>query len=251
MKIKQNIPNAITCGNLMCGCIAAVLAFKGDLLTSAAFVGLAAVLDFFDGFVARLLYVSSPIGKDLDSLADMVTFGFIPGVFMFQLLNLSAVYQSLDNKSVTFMELWSGYNQVAPMAYFGFLVTVFSCIRLARFNNDTRQSDSFIGLPTPANTIFICSLPLVMRFYPGFMPLMHPVALIVIVVVMSLLLVAELPLFALKFKSFTWQKNQLRYGFLGSSVILLVVFHFLAIPLIIVLYLLLSIVDNIFSKKEV
>ena len=251
MKIKQNLPNAITCGNLFCGCIASVMAFKGDLLMSAVFVGLAALLDFFDGFLARLLGVSSPIGKDLDSLADMVTFGFIPGVTMFQLLNLAAVYQSLENKNVAFLELWAGYNQPTLMSYLGFIITIFSCIRLARFNNDSRQSDSFIGLPTPANTIFICSLPLVLYFYPAQMGLLQPWILLLIIGIMSYLLIAELPLFALKFKSFAWKKNQLRYAFLISSVILLIALQFLAIPLVILLYLLLSIVDNIFLKKEV
>jgi CDP-diacylglycerol--serine O-phosphatidyltransferase len=244
MTIKKHIPNTITCGNLFCGCLALVQAFKGDLVWASYLVGIALILDFFDGFAARMLKVSSAIGKDLDSLADMVTFGVVPGVIMFQLQNLAFVSQSVSG-DFTFESLWGGYNAIHCWSYLGFIVTIFSCIRLAKFNNDPRQSDSFIGLPTPANTMLICSLPLMFTFnwnISGW--LMNSVILEVLSLVLSFLLVSELPLFSLKFKKLSWAGNQLRYVFLASSLVLLVTLQFVGIPVIIVLYLLLSLVNN-------
>ncbi|MDX2174308.1 MAG: CDP-alcohol phosphatidyltransferase family protein [Bacteroidota bacterium] len=256
MNIKKNIPNAITCGNLLCGCLAIVKCFEGDLVWAAYLVGIAAVLDFFDGFAARLLKVSSPIGKDLDSLADMVTFGVVPGMVMFQMIKhsmeityLSDIYIGFENK--TFSD-W---------AYISFLIPIFSAIRLAKFNNDTRQSDSFIGLPTPANAIFICSIPLFIKTDLSFNQcfgspvlqdyIFNKYVLCLVSCLMSLLLIANLPLIALKFKNFTWTDNKIRFIFLGLSVALLVAFQFVGIPLVIILYILVSIVNNIFFKKKV
>ncbi|RZK73966.1 MAG: CDP-diacylglycerol--serine O-phosphatidyltransferase, partial [Pedobacter sp.] len=136
--MRKHIPNAITCANLFSGCIGIVYAFNGDLKTVAFFVILSGIFDFFDGFVARLLKVKSEIGKELDSLADVISFGFLPGVIVFQLLNI-------EN---------SGY-----LPYLAFLIPVFSAYRLAKFNLDTRQTEEFIGLNTPMNTFFIISLP--------------------------------------------------------------------------------------------
>lgn len=252
--IKKHIPNTITLGNLFCGCLALVSAFEGDLVWTAYFVGMSLVLDFFDGFAARMLNVSSAIGKDLDSLADMVTFGVVPGVVMFQLIRNTVLVDSsfIDECGLPHTHGDSIWNYVH---YFGFIITIFSCIRLAKFNNDTRQSDSFIGLPTPANTMVICSLPLILHFQPELIFVGSLVNnawfLCLFSFIMSLLLIAEIPLFALKFKSFSWSANKLIYGFLAVSVILMAGLQFLAIPLIILLYILLSIVNNIFLKKEV
>ena len=251
MNIKKHIPNAITCGNLLCGCLAIVKAFEGDLVWTAYLAGIALVLDFFDGFTARMLKVTSPIGKDLDSLADMVTFGVVPGVVMFLMINFS-ISDSIDPEPG---RLWTHYDSVFPVSYLAFIITIFSCIRLAKFNNDTRQSDSFIGLPTPANTMVICSFPLIEAFQPE----LHTVNfiikdvnfLLILSGLMSYLLVAEIPLFALKFKNFSWASNKLVYCFLIVSVILLVSLKFVAIPLIILFYILISIVTNIFLKNEV
>ncbi|MBL7931089.1 MAG: CDP-alcohol phosphatidyltransferase family protein [Bacteroidia bacterium] len=249
MNIKKHIPNTITLGNLLCGCLAIVKAFEGNLVWAAIFVGFALILDFFDGFTARLLKVASPIGKDLDSLADMVTFGVVPSIIMFQLIKHgSDVYRlsamQLDNISET------GF-----MPYVAFIIAIFSCIRLAKFNNDTRQTGSFIGLPTPANAMVICSIPLIAHdtyHSDTFIEMMlNPVVLCVVSVVMSFLLIAELPLFALKFKNFSWTDNKVKYLFLLASVLLLIILRFVAIPLIILLYILISIVNNIFSKKQV
>lgn len=266
--IKKNIPNAITCGNLLCGCLAIVKAFEGDLVWAAYLVGIALVLDFFDGFTARLLKVASPIGKDLDSLADMVTFGVVPGIVMFQLISFSVfkLYFGVDPAA---KEGWTIYPPLSALPdsgniteinsnyihlkYFAFIIPIFSAIRLAKFNNDTRQSDSFIGVPTPANAMFICSIPLIynltgspIQFFDE-----NPFVLCLVSLIMSLLLVAPLPLLALKFKNFGWADNKMRFILIGLSVACLAVFQFVGIPLVIILYILLSIVNNIFFKKKV
>lgn len=229
--------------------MALVSSFKGDLLWSSYFIGMALVLDFLDGFTARLLKVTSPIGKDLDSLADMVTFGLVPSVIMYHLMNYSLA-DAVEPVNYT----WVTYSPTSPIAYFAFMISVFSAIRLAKFNNDTRQSHSFIGLPTPANAIVICSIPLILAFQPNAFFnsfLMKNVAyLLVLTALLSYLLVAELPLFALKFKSYKWSDNKVKYLFLLISVMVIFLLKFVAIPLIIGFYILLSIVNNIFSKKE-
>lgn len=253
MNIKKHIPNTITCGNLLCGCLALVQAFKGDLVWAAYLVGIALVLDFFDGFTARMLKVSSAIGKDLDSLADMVTFGVVPGVVMYTLLGASLSDYQDDGVTVG---TWIFYpNEVLKFSYLAFVITIFSCIRLAKFNNDTRQSDSFIGLPTPANTMVICSLPLILHFQSDLIFVNNLISnvwfLVLLSVLMSYLLVAEIPLFALKFKNFSWASNKLVYLFLITAFVLILSLKFVAIPLVIILYILVSIVNNIFLKNKV
>ncbi len=284
MNIKKHIPNTITCGNLLCGCLAVVSAFNGSLVWSAYFVGIAAVLDFFDGFVARLLKVNSETGKQLDSLADMVTFGLVPGVVMYHLVKASLLHEFVSH--VNLLELGGSIlSGEAPLAtetkifsllpYVAFLITVFSALRLAKFNIDTRQSDSFIGVPTPANAILICSFPLILdQFVPkeasltqSFAALFsappqptenvllvnmlqNPYFLIGLTLLMSFLLVAELPLFALKFKNFGWKDNKVRYLFLIISVTLLILFQVVAIPFIIFLYIILSVINNIIVKQQ-
>ena len=259
--IKKNIPNAITCGNLLCGCLAIVCAFKGDLVWSAYLVGIAAVLDFLDGFVARMLKVHSEIGKQLDSLADMVTFGVVPGVIMFHLFCISIIPDSFHDEATIFERY---------LPYMAFLITIFSCIRLAKFNIDTRQSDSFIGVPTPANTILIASFPLIIGV-PDYTTwsldpssdaliagkisqvgkfILNQWFLMGITLLMSYLLIAELPLFALKFKHFKWKGNEIRFIFLALSAALLILFQFTGIPFIIFLYVLLSVINNIGKKKK-
>ncbi|MBT9393550.1 CDP-alcohol phosphatidyltransferase family protein [Hymenobacter sp. NST-14] len=223
--MKRHIPNAVTCLNLFSGCLALCHIFAGDLVTGAYFVALSALFDFFDGLLARALHVSSPIGKDLDSLADVVSFGVVPGAFLFALLQQS------------------GAGLPGWLPYAGFIVTVFSALRLAKFNNDTRQSDSFIGLPTPACTLVVAALPLILdqdRF--ALSPfILNPWVLLALTLVLSGLLVAELPLFALKFKSLRWQENKVRLVFLLLSAGLLVTLGAAAVPLIILLYVVLSI----------
>ncbi|CAN5539556.1 CDP-alcohol phosphatidyltransferase family protein [soil metagenome] len=240
MNIKKHIPNAITCGNLFCGCLAIVFAFKDNIPYSVALVGIAAVLDFFDGFAARMLKVGGEMGKQLDSLADMVTFGVVPGILMYKLIILG-IYLEYHPTNSSFLPYGYGY--------IGFLITIFSALRLAKFNIDTRQTDSFIGVPTPANCILICSIPLI---YSSTMNklILHPFLLIPLTLLLSYLLVAELPLFALKFKNFGWADNKIRYSFLIISVILLILFQFIAIPFIIFLYIILSVINNMMNKTK-
>lgn len=255
MAIKNHLPNALTCLNLLCGCVALSIIFSFHwsghldglnprpyytdswygLAISAALIAIAAVADFFDGLVARALHVSSPIGKDLDSLADMVSFGVVPGAILFKLLQHSLTTTTLPEG--LFSSSW---------AYLAFTVSIFSALRLAKFNNDTRQSDSFIGVPTPANTMLIASLPVIL-YYDRFgvsSIILNPLVLLGLTFLMSGLLVAELPLFALKFKNFSWQDNSLRFVFLLLSVLLLVLLQAAAVPLIILLYVVLSVVKR-------
>lgn len=251
MNIKKHIPNAITCGNLFCGCLAILAAFDGNLVWAAYLVGIAAILDFFDGFVARLLKVGGEMGKQLDSLADMVTFGVVPGIVMFFMMHKAM------RSFVNYTSSGMAYNSISGnWLLLAFIITIFSALRLAKFNIDTRQSDSFIGVPTPANTILICSIPLINQFQPtvfGFDIYLitgNLYFLIGLTLLMSYLLIAELPLFAMKFKNFGWPDNKIRYSFLIISVILLILFQFIAIPFIIFLYIVLSIINNMTNKTK-
>jgi CDP-diacylglycerol--serine O-phosphatidyltransferase len=197
----------------------------------------AAVFDFFDGFAARLLKADSLIGKELDSLADVVSFGVAPATVMYNLLMIAA---TINYGVYTFA--WF----VTPAAY---LITVFSALRLARFNIDTRQSDSFTGLPTPANAIFICS----MVFISSGENIFAQVAgnfffLMAMTAVLSYLLVSGLHLFSLKFKSFDWKSNRIRYVFPAISLIILICLKCAGLSIIILLYIILSIIINQKSK---
>jgi len=217
--LKKHLPNTITCANLFSGCIGIVFAFKGHLETAAYFVILSGIFDFFDGMVARLLNVKSDIGKDLDSLADMVSFGFLPGVIMFHLLKAS--------------DYSSEY-----LPYLGFIITIFSALRLAKFNNDTRQTEDFIGLNTPMNTLFICSLPFIAQDYRQIIS--SSILLIAITAITSFLLVSEIKIFSLKFSNLSWAKNKIKFIFLILSAILIAFLQFAAIPFVLVLYIALS-----------
>ena len=232
--MKKHLPNALTCVNLLCGCIALTFIFGGNLVVAAYFVGIAAVADFFDGLVARALRVSSPIGKDLDSLADMVSFGVVPGAILFKLLAHAAEYGGLP--------VWS--------IYLGFIVSIFSALRLAKFNNDTRQTTSFIGLPTPACTLVVASLPLILANDAFGLKnfILNPLVLIALTVLLSGLLVAELPLFALKFKNLQWRGNRRRFIFVGLALALVLWLKAAGVPLAVLLYVLLSIPGRVRSR---
>lgn len=199
---------------------------EGNLLWGPYLIWLAAIFDFFDGFAARALKVSSPIGAELDSLADMVTFGVLPSLLVFALLREAA------------LPSW--------VPYLALVIAVFSALRLAKFNVDTRQTTSFIGVPTPANALLISSFPLILaNDTSGFYNFIrHPAFLLVVAFGMSFLLVAEIPLFALKFKDFSWQHNRVKYIFLVLSLLLIIFFNFVAIPLIILLYVFLSVLSK-------
>jgi CDP-diacylglycerol--serine O-phosphatidyltransferase len=226
--MKKHIPNAITCANLFSGCVGVVFAFNGDLKTAAYFVVLSGIFDFFDGMVARLLNVKSAIGKELDSLADMVSFGFLPGVVLFQLLKLS-------NET----------NEYLP--YLAFIITVFSALRLAKFNIDTRQTEEFIGLNTPMNTLFIVSLPFIAEDYPAIIG--STMLLLGIVLVNSYLLVSEIQIFSMKLSDKSWKASKFKYTFLLLSILLIAVLKFTAVPFILLLYIGFSIVH--FRKLKI
>ena len=226
--IKRNIPNLLTLGNLFCGLVAIVFSFENNLHFAGASIFFGAIFDFFDGLSARLLKVSSEIGKQLDSMADMVTFGVAPGMIMFQMIKLS----NIDENSY--------------IAYIGFIITLFSAIRLSKFNIDTKQTSSFIGLPTPAAAIFIASLPIISKYYNILFT--DSKFFIGISIILSLLLVANLPLFSLKIKKGENWKNKediIRIIFLISCLILLFIFEYAAIPFIVILYIFLSILNNL------
>lgn len=222
--IKKHIPNFITCLNLFSGCVAVLLAFKGNY--EGAFIAIlaSAVFDFFDGFAARLLKAYSPMGKELDSLADAISFGMAPGAIVFSLLSQTMICEWLP--------------------YIGFLIPVFSGLRLAKFNIDDRQTSSFIGLPVPANAIFWAGL--VFSFAPF---LLNNVWLLSILIgLFCYFLVSEIPMFSLKFKNLAWKENQLQYIFLIVCIAFLIFLQLNAFAPIIAWYILLSILNAMFKK---
>ena len=209
MSIKKHIPNAITCCNLFSGCVACVMAFKGEFGLAMAFIVLGAVFDFFDGMVARLLKVSSPLGVQMDSLADDITFGLAPATVVFSLM------KQLDYTVLP----WGQAGEVLP--YLAFIIAVFSAYRLAKFNIDTRQTNTFIGLPTPANALFWSSL--IVGGKEWLLGYEYAWAvLLVLILLFSYFLISEVPMFSLKFKNMSWRCNATRYIFLLVSLPLLV-----------------------------
>jgi CDP-diacylglycerol--serine O-phosphatidyltransferase len=270
-----NIPNLFTASNLISGVLAVIFSLMGRIDIAPFFIFAGAIFDFFDGFLARKLKVSGELGKQLDSLADMITFGLAPGVFMMVVIVVSLT--DLREPTQTF-EFSSHINNVftswknavfynvpnsfdTPLKwtpFFALFIPFMSMFRLAKFNIDTRQSESFIGLNTPTNTIFFTTFPLVLMteysvkgyqsewmniiFQPGFF--------IALIGCVSMLLIAEIPMFSLKFKTFHWKKNEIRYIFLISCGILIPLLLVWSIPLIVLLYVVLSIVDVKINKKQ-
>ena len=239
--IKQ-IPNIITSLNLLCGCVAIMFAVSGDLVSASFFAFAGIFLDFFDGLAARVLNAQSQVGLQLDSLADVVTSGVLPGIVMVQLLSEALTGTSLDISAI-FSSTSNNTSIESYLPFIGLLIAVASGYRLAKFNVDTRQTTSFIGLPVPANTLLILSLPLILSFQAGQQiteVILTPWFLIIITLVSCVLLNAEIPLFGLKFKTWNFKDNAVRYLFLIASILLLVVLKFIAIPIIIFLYILVS-----------
>ncbi len=218
----RHIPNFLTCCNLVCGCLGIVYCLEERNVPAAYFVWAAAFFDFLDGFAARMLKVISPIGKELDSLADMVSFGLLPSLVMYKMLGASSP------------------NSWLP--YLGFFIAVCSALRLAIFNVDETQRDSFKGLNTPANTLFITSLPLLHGQVGSW--LYQDWVLILITLTFSLLLVSRIEIFAFKFKDFSWKNNKVRFTFIAVSVLLLVLLGKIALPLLILLYIVFSLVGK-------
>ncbi len=206
----------------MCGCLGIVYCLEERNVPAAYFVWAAAFFDFLDGFAARMLKVISPIGKELDSLADMVSFGLLPSLVMYKMLGASSPSSWLP--------------------YLGFFIAVCSALRLAIFNVDETQRDSFKGLNTPANTLFITSLPLLHGQVGNW--LYQDWVLILISIIFSLLLVSRIEIFAFKFKDFSWKNNKVRFTFIAVSVLLLVLLGKIALPLLILLYIVFSLVGK-------
>lgn len=241
MRNLFNIPNALTLCNLICGCLAIkrvfLLGLNSHYDVETVFVQaffllmIAAVFDFFDGFAARLLKIQSPIGKDLDSLADVVTFGVAPGFIVLQFLKyyLRMYYPALAD---------------IHFDYIALLIPAFSALRLAKFNNDSRQNLGFIGIPTPANSLFFASLVLLQ-----INTLLLVLIVLICIPIFCYLMISEIPLFALKFKSFAWKENQIKYIFLGICGILIILLRLQAMPFIILTYVILSIANNQFTRK--
>ncbi|MCH7785349.1 MAG: CDP-alcohol phosphatidyltransferase family protein [Bacteroidetes bacterium] len=244
--IKQ-IPNILTSLNLLCGCVAVLFVVSGDLIVVAFFVVIGIIFDFLDGFAARLLKTQSKTGLQFDSLADMVTSGLVPGLVMLQLLNVSIFGNTMTiSETLSPSSLNNEFSNYLP--FVGLLVTVASGYRLAKFNVDIRQTDSFIGLPTPANTLLILSLPLILEFQNSHLiesVILNKWFLLGVILVSCILLNSKIHLFALKFKTWDFKNNAIRYVFLLLSLIALILMKFIAIPIIITLYVIISVFQKI------
>jgi CDP-diacylglycerol---serine O-phosphatidyltransferase len=234
--MKKHLPNAITLLNMLSGCVAVVFALKGYPHISGLLIFVSAIFDFLDGFFARILNVQSKTGKELDSLSDLISFGLAPAIIIYVLI--SSVPCETGNNVLHSM-----------LPFLAFLITICSALRLAKFNTDTRNKEVFYGLPTPANAIFIASLPLILlqdSIYPGIAIepvkslIMHPLFLLALTVLLSFLLISNIRLLSLKFNSFRWAQNRIQYAFLITSLLFMGVFHYAGIPLICISYFIFS-----------
>ena len=265
--MKRKIPDLLTLSNLLCGTISILLSINNEIALAAVFIGVGVIFDFFDGFAARLLGVSSELGKQLDSLADVVSFGVAPGFIVYQIISIGL--------SINFIPLMerNGFYFVFP--FIGMIIPLLSTYRLAKFNIDTRQSENFIGLPTPANAIFFASLPLIIKYefgldevllqdfsnvnWDNFTPAFlyqsvfnlyyQPYLISLAAIIFSFLLTSELPLFSLKVKNLSWKDNQHRYIFLALCGLSIVSFRLLGLPLCILIYLIYSFVLNLIKRQ--
>ncbi|RIV45300.1 CDP-alcohol phosphatidyltransferase family protein [Flagellimonas pelagia] len=237
--MKSYIPNFLTLLNVLSGCIATVFAVFNHLEWAALFVFIGIFFDFFDGLAARALNVQSEVGVQLDSLADVITSGLVPGIFMYQLLNMAERGG---------WNLGFGHDiELSVMPFLGFVITLASAYRLAKFNVDENQVSSFVGLPTPANTLLIISLPLILMYHNNEVLngiILNPWFLIGLTILSAYLLNSPIELFALKFKNWSFKDNGIRYLFLIGSLIMLLTLKFLAIPIIILAYILMSLIDG-------
>ncbi|AJA67658.1 CDP-alcohol phosphatidyltransferase family protein [Myroides odoratimimus] len=243
--MKKHIPNAITLLNLLSGLIALVYAFDDNIHMAFLWVCIGIFFDYWDGFVARILNVKSEMGLQLDSLADMVTSGVVPGLVVYKMLaNIQ------ENQEIYNLTPETYYMGVVP--YLGFIITLGAAYRLAKFNIDTRQTDSFIGLPTPGNALFILSIPMIISTTKSeeiISLLSNPYLLVVISILSAIIMNAELPLFSLKIKPNNLGAYKLQIGFMLLSLVLLATLLYLAIPIIILVYILLSIIMNMTKKQ--
>lgn len=248
--MKQYIPNALTLLNLFCGSVAVIFAVNDNFVATALFVFLGVFFDFFDGFAARKLNIQSELGVQLDSLADMVTSGLVPGIIMYKLLNLSGFNLSCFTMGLTSEHVLSS-SEISVLPLIGLFVTLASAYRLAKFNIDTEQQNFFKGLPTPANTLLIVSLPLILEFQNNNLIntiILNQWFLVALTAFSCWILNSDIKLFALKFKDWSFKNNAIRYIFIILCIVLLILLQFAAIPMVILLYIAMSVVDNISSK---
>ena len=253
-----NLANLFTSANLLSGIASILLALTGNLEYAVYAIFAGAFFDFLDGFVARLMNTTGEIGKQLDSLADMVTFGVAPGVIMMVVLTFDVTIDfspELAQKSTAewINSVIDGHFSIVPIA--GMIIPFFSLFRLAKFNLDTRQTTSFIGLPTPANTLFFMTFPLVLVSGVDTSDeltflLFSPYVLVPLIIIMGVMMVSEIPLFSLKISFFKFKGNEVRFIFLLISLILILVFKVWAIALIVFLYLILSIIESTFLNND-
>jgi CDP-diacylglycerol--serine O-phosphatidyltransferase len=263
--MKKHFPNFITTLNLFSGCVSIAFAFAGYqyVWIAGVMIFVAAVFDFLDGFAARALKAYSELGKQLDSLADMVSFGIAPSVIALQLLNTSIGKMDSHIPFSDISSIITGNNAANNFATYSatdfiitfsaFLIAIFSALRLAKFNIDTRQTESFIGLPTPANAMLFASLPLILHFEPSSLfinIILNTWILLFVILLQSFLLVSEIPLFSLKIKSLAWKENKTRFIFIIMSILLLILLRFKALPVIVLLYILSSVVSNMVCKAH-
>lgn len=228
MSVKKNIPNLVTCCSLLSGCIATIMALDCQLSMAALWIIIASVFDFGDGFAARSLQAYSPMGKELDSLSDMVSFGVAPGMI---------VYRLLEQACMTISSLGSVVDYIP---FFALVIPVFSALRLAKFNIDERQTTSFIGMPVPAHALFWASIGYTFQTSIPQDSIGFVVGIVVAAILLSWLLVSEIPMFSLKVKSLKWKGNELRYILVGGTVLFVVLFGVLGIAGTIILYIALS-----------
>jgi len=245
MTFKKHIPNILTLLNLLSGTIAVFFAVKEQMVIAALFVFVGILFDFADGFVARLLNVQGELGKQLDSLADVVTSGLVPGIVMFQLILASVSNKSwaVDGYSMIELSLNDYFSVVYITSMIGLLFTLAAAYRLAKFNIDERQTSSFIGLPTPAASLVVLSLPLIMQYSNNEIVvniIQNTWFLIGLTLLLCYLMNAEIPLFSLKFKDYKWKNNKVKFVFVLVTLILVVALQFIAIPLVIIWYVVLS-----------
>lgn len=245
-KIFFWVPNAITAMNLVSGSLSVFFAVDGQLGLAAVFIFAAAVFDFLDGFSARLLKAYSSIGKELDSLADLISFGLAPAAIIFTMLELT-----LFGKNQHIQDIEANWSQWI-LLYSSLIIPVAGAFRLAKFNTDDRQSEQFLGMPIPANAIYFASLALMLVL--GNQSIAEPIilnkyTLLASIFASSFLMVSELPMFSLKFKNLNLKENALRFFFLGVTVLMLIFLQIYALPLIIIWYVFLSIVSKLAGTK--
>ncbi|UMB60914.1 CDP-alcohol phosphatidyltransferase family protein [Lutibacter sp. A80] len=246
MSFKKYIPNFLTLLNLFSGTIAVIFAVNNELELAAYFVFLGIFFDFFDGFAARIFKVQGELGKQLDSLADVVTSGVVPGVVLYKLLQTKNTVEIFNTEIVS----WKT-QEIELVPFFGLLVTLAAAYRLAKFNIDERQTSSFIGLPTPAAALVVLSLPLILNYSSleiATVIIENKLFLIGLTIVLSILMNAEIPLFSLKFKDYSWKNNKIKFSFILLTAILCIALKFVAIPVVIIVYVLMSL---FFKEKKV